>query len=98
MMRIDGCAPGACGATGPSRAGRAVNREAGGGLASELCARIVLGHQLDVAVRQGGVGRLVFDSHVRQLDMPIDDEQVMRSGERGNVFPILRTRGSVEKG
>ena len=36
MMRIDGGAPGACGATEAARAGRAIHGEARGGLAREL--------------------------------------------------------------
>ena len=62
-------------------AGRAIAGEAGAGLAGELAARVVLGHQLDVSILGPAGLRLVLDAKIGQLEVVVDDGQIVRLGK-----------------
>ena len=96
MMRIERCAarPRRA-ALRPARSSSPIQREAGLGLPRQLPARIVLGDEFHIPMLGATVLRFVLDPEIRQFQMPVDDRQVLRVGERLEIRLVTRAFGAI---
>jgi hypothetical protein len=49
----------------------------------------MLRHQLDVAMLELAIRRLIFDPEIGQLEVAVDDRQSVGGGERGDIVDVV---------